>query len=208
VLAQAGVVEAWAGHRAAPALTHLGLFSPRKSRYDLGTEEGAIPLMLAETGGEPDRRPLRVFQSDGFTLKDVPIDMWDMAVFRGDSVIGLGEGFQADLKLVDGRLVGRVTNRSPYDLEGVALLTGGSGLARWGSFRRGETRTVASAWTPGGAGTLLPSAVIETVRGSGAPLRMRRALVEPLTTWNPGLQPGYGGVPGGATPWTPAATRS
>ncbi|HLB78682.1 MAG TPA: hypothetical protein VJO72_16755, partial [Candidatus Dormibacteraeota bacterium] len=195
VLAQTGVVEAWAGRGAAPALAYLGLFSPRKTRYDLATEDGSVALMPAEGGDESSRRPARVVEGDAFGLKDVPIDMWDMGLFRGDSVVELGEGFQGDLRRKeDDRLTGRVTNRTPFDLEDAALLVGGR-LVPWGTFRRGETRTIDTAWSPrGGGGSLVPPAALQTVHGTLAPARMRRALLESLTTMGPG---GYPGGPGG-----------
>jgi hypothetical protein len=196
VVAQAGIVEAWAGRNSAPALTYLGLFSPRKTRYDFGTEEGAVPLQPVDS--DDSHRALRVVQGDGFWLKDVPIDMWDMGLFRGDSVVELGEGFRSELKLVDGKLVGRVTNRSPFDLEDAVLLTGGSGGVYWGTLKHGQSHTVAAAWNPGVSGGLLPPAALQTVHGGGAPARMRRALVEPLTTWSPA-----GGGRGGASPGHP-----
>lgn len=202
VVAQAGIVEAWAGRSAAPALTYLGLFSPRKTRYDFAAEEGAVPLRPVDID-DASRRPLRVIQGDTFALKDVPIDMWDMGLFRGDSVVELGEGFQADLKLTNGKIVGRVTNRSPFDLEDAVLLTGGATGVYWGPFRRGQTRTVAIPWTGAVTGGILPAAALQTVRGGGAPARMRRALVEPLTTWGGG-PPGYGGgAPAGRGPGHP-----
>src|SRR5207247_571327 len=96
------------------------------TRYDLATEDGSVPLTPAEPGDGSGRRQLRVVEGDGFALKDVSIDMWDMGLFRGDSVVELGGGFQSDLKQVDGKLVGRIANRTPFDLEGVTLLSGGS----------------------------------------------------------------------------------
>jgi hypothetical protein len=195
VVAQAGIVEAWAGRSAAPALTYLGLFSPRKTRYDFAAEEGAVPLRPVDTD-DSSRRPLRTIQGDTFGLKDVPIDMWDMGLFRGDSVVDLGEGFQADLKLVGGKLVGKVTNRSPFDLEDAVLLTGGQLGFYWGPLRRGQSRTVAVPWTGAITGGILPTAALQTVRGRGAPARMRRALIEPLTSGG-GPPGGYPGAPGG-----------
>jgi hypothetical protein len=195
VLAQAGVVEAWAGRSAAPALAYLGLFSPRKTRYDLGTEDGSVPLMPAEGGDESSRRPARVVEGDAFGLKDVPIDMWDMGLFRGDIVVELGAGFQCDLRPKNGQLVGRVTNRTPFDLEDALLLTGSAGPVPWGTFRRGDTREIHGAQAPNGGGSLLSPAVMQTVHGTQAPARMRRALLESLTTWSPAS---YGG-----TFWSP-----
>jgi hypothetical protein len=45
------------------------------------------------------------------------------------------------------------------------------------------------------SGAILPRAALSTVRGSGAPARMRRALVEPLTSWGGGSPGGYPGGP-------------
>jgi hypothetical protein len=191
VLAQAGIVEAWAGRSAAPAVTYFGLFSPGKSSYDLSAAEGAVPLMPAETGDEAGRRGVRVVEGDLFGLRDVRIDMWDMGLFRGDSVVDLGGGFQCDLRQSEGTLSGRVTNRSPFDLEEVALFGRGNRLASWGTLRRGETRTVRTVLKPGGSSSLLPPAALQTVQGSLAPDRMRRALLEPLTG---GMVSGYGGM--------------
>jgi hypothetical protein len=186
VLAQAGVVEASAGQTAAPSLTYLGLFSPGKTRYDLSTEDGTVPLMLAESGDQASHRGARVIEGDAFGLKDVPIDMWDMALFRADNVVELGEGFQSTLHESSGELTGRVTNRTPFDLEDAVLLTGGASPISWGSFRRGDTRSVSGAWNPISSGSLLPPAVVQTVHGTDAVARMRRALMESLTTWSPG----------------------
>ena len=179
VLAQAGVVEVWAGWRsvqvfgrsgvqatsperrpgggtaarsgagprgeaggarlnAAPALTFLGLFAPRKTRYDLAAEEGAVPLMPAELGNGSGRRQLRVVESDGFALKDVSMDIWDMALFRGDTVGRAGRRLPVGPE-GGGREAGR-PGRQPLAVRpgGGALLTGGV-VQRWGTLRRGET---------------------------------------------------------------------
>jgi hypothetical protein len=111
--------------------------------------------------------------------------MWDMALFRGDSVVDLGAGFQSELRPKNGGIAGRVTNRTPFDLEDAVLLTGSAGPVPWGTFRRGETRAINSPWNPTGGGSLLPPAVLQSVRGTLALSRMRRALIESLTTWSP-----------------------
>ena len=79
LLAQAGIVEAWAGQSAAPALAYLGLFSPAKSRYNLSTEDGSVPLLPVEQPSDPTRQPARVVEGDAFGLQDAPIDMWTWA---------------------------------------------------------------------------------------------------------------------------------
>jgi len=88
-----------------------------------------------------------------------------------------------------------VTNRTPFDLEEVALLGRGRVLATWGSLRRGETRTVRATLVAGGSGSLVPAAALQNVHGTRAPDRMRRALLEPLTG---GMSSGYGGAAGTA----------
>lgn len=192
VLAQAGVVEAWAGRRTAPVVTYYGLFSPGKSRYDLSAAEGAVPLLPAEAGDIPPRRELRMLEGDQFALKEVPIDMWDMGLFRGDSLLDLEPGFAADLRLSQGVLSGQVTNRSPFDLEEVALVGWGRQLATWSNLRRGETRAVRTTVTAAGSGSLLPPVALRNVHGTHAPDRMRRAVLEPLTSGM--LVTGYGGT--------------
>jgi hypothetical protein len=130
---------------------------------------------------------VRVAEGEGFGLKEVPVDMWDMAVFRADSVVDLDAGFQCQLRQSGSKLTGRVTNRSPYDLENAVLMAGGYNLGLWGTFRRGETRSVSIPWPPAsGSASLLPTSVMQTVQGTRAPDRMRRALLEPLTTSSPG----------------------
>jgi hypothetical protein len=181
VLAQAGVVEAWAGRRTAPAVTYYGLFSPGKSIYDLSAAEGMIPLMPVEADAGSSRRNVRVVEGDSFGLKDVAIDMWDMGVFRGDSLLDLGQGVTAELTEANGALSGRITNQMPFDLEEVSLIGGRDRLAYWGALRRGESRTVRAAMTSSTGGALLPPAVLQSVRGASAPDRMRRAMLEPLT---------------------------
>jgi hypothetical protein len=191
VMAQAGVVEAWAGRGAAPAMTYLGLFSPRKTRYDVAAAEGAVPLRPVDLD-EGGRRALRVVEGDAFGLKEVPVDMWDMALFQGNSVVDLQGGFESALKRVDGRLVGRVTNRTPFDLVDAVLLSG-NGVRSWGTLKSGETRSVDTPWSPINAGAPLPSAVLNSIHGRGAPARMRRALAEPLTNWGAFSSRGAGG---------------
>jgi hypothetical protein len=191
LLAQAGIVEAWAGRHAAPVVTYYGLFSPGKSRYDLSAADGAVPLIPADPGNPQARRELRMLEGDQFALKEVPVDMWDMGLFRGDSLLDLGQGFTADLHESQGAISGRVTNHTPFDLEEVALFGRGRVLATWGSLRRGETRAVRATVTAGGSGSLVPASALQSVHGMRAPDRMRRALLEPLTG---GMVNGYGGA--------------
>ena len=182
MLAQAGIVEAWAGRRMAPVVTYYGLFSPGKSSYDLSAAEGTGAFDAGGDGsGIRAGAACRMVEGDLFGLKDVPIDMWDMGVFRGDSLLDLGQGVSAALTEADGTLSGRVTNRTPFDLEEVTLVGGRNRLAYWGALRRGESRTVRATMTGSAAGTLLPPAVLQSLRGASASDRMRRALLEPLT---------------------------
>ena len=71
-----------------------------------------------------------------------------MGLFRGDTVIDLGEGFRSDLRQGGSGLEGTVTNQTPFDLQDAMLLTGAAGPLSWGAFRRGETHAVRGAGLP------------------------------------------------------------
>jgi hypothetical protein len=116
--------------------------------------------------------------------------MWDMGLFRCDSLLDLGQGFAAELSQSERTLSGQVTNRTPFDLEEVALLDHGYRLASWSTLRRGESRTIQATIATGGSGALLPTSVLQSVQGTRASDRMRRALLEPLTG---GMVNGYSG---------------
>jgi len=139
LLNQLSLVETRAGARTAGVTSFAGLFSPAKTTYDIGldTPNGVIsdvPLRVQAQEGPG----LTLVEGERMLLQRVPMNMWSMRVFRMEGSADLGRGLDADLALSGGEVVGRVINRTGFDLSGCQVRIG-SVMRSLKDLRRGGT---------------------------------------------------------------------
>lgn len=185
---QVGLVETSANQGAAPFVFYSGLFSPRKTGYDVrfasaGTQQDPFSnALFTEPGGEPARAGLRLVQDDQPRIQDFSVDMWAMRVLKAVGVADLGKGIQAQVQVSGSALEGQLTNATPFHLEGCAVVAGAQSYPV-GDLAPGATLKLQPGKFAenGSAGTLLPSSLLDTVQGRSQKARMRRAILDSLT---------------------------
>ncbi len=127
---RAAIVETAAGQSAAGVRGALGLFSPRRTSYDLtltgtGLAAALPPALPNRFGGGGDAQAsgqTRLVQtSGGAALLDASVNMWAMRAFDFQSTTDLGG-------TIDGSVLGNtltVTNHTPHLLTGCLVIRGG-----------------------------------------------------------------------------------
>jgi len=192
-----GVIEARAGQDSAPHLTYAGLFSPRKTTYDVEfASEGTTPTdaasgLLSEAPSGGQSAGLRIVQGDGQRVDDFGVDMWAMRVLKADGMTRLGRGFTSTLQRRGQGLSGQVRNDTPFTVEDCRLIVGNS-IVPLGTAEPGKSLTVDSPnLAPAAAGTLLPTGLQDQVQGSKEEQRIRRAILQPLCTSSVAGQAGW-----------------
>lgn len=180
-LSRVGVIEATAGAPVGAGHSYVGLFSPRKTRYDLAISEPRGLLSEWQPHSSDDQgRALTVHQEERWSATGAELDMWSMRVFSVEHPVDLGEGIVArwDRPPMPESLAGSITNRTPYDLEGCWLIVGGRAFSL-GDLARGASvdpaRLVAGS-SMNFTHDLLPS----SLKGAGPVPRLQRAVLESL----------------------------
>jgi len=196
LVVKAGLVEAYAGQDAAPSLFYAGLFSPRKTSYDVrlasttpaGDESGTLFSQPTLNRGAP---PLRSVQGDSSYIEDFAVDMWAMRVAKAEGVIRLKDGITANIQEQAKKVSGSIHNGSPYGLDDCFVVSATS-IARVGPIAAGQQATINSPTLAGSrSGGLLPAVLLDQVKGTREDVRMKRAVLEPLCATS--------NVPGGVT---------
>ncbi len=131
ILHRLSFMHSWSGSNLAEVNAIVGVWSPRRARYDIQVEPGYLAYpMPRDLGGVLSAIPdVRVDQGETITLRDVRVDVGSVQPF-------VVEGFTADAPRVSGRLAlrnepgglrvsGPVSNAGDVDLRDVALALGG-----------------------------------------------------------------------------------
>ncbi len=195
-LNRAAIVETSAGQRGAGVYAELGLFSPRRTDYDLTVSGGdvlaAIPNpgqnysgRFGGSGGDESQGygATRFVQTpSGASLLGASVNMWAMRAFDVQSTTDLGGSFDAHLTPGTGRqaLAGTIVNHTGRALTGCRLLYGGQS-ASLGDLAPGATLPVAGvSGQSGGQGLMLSQGAQYSADDAQAPVgaRMRAALTE------------------------------
>lgn len=188
LLAKVAVIEARAGQDSAPTLTYAGIFSPRKTSYDIqlaaedpaGQAEASTTL-ISEPGGSRGAAPMRVIFGETQKVDDFAVDMWAMRVLKTEGITRLGKGVTAQFTRQGGRFTGTIRNDSPYDLDDCYLVAGNQPTPM-GTLAAGRQVTIPGsgiAWTNT---STLPPALLAQVKGSPEQQRMKRAVLQPVCT--------------------------
>jgi hypothetical protein len=186
LLVRVGVVEARAGQNAAPNLVYAGLFSPRKTGYDLQLAAGdraaqadAQTALLSEPTSTRPGAGMRVIQADAQKIEDFAVDMWAMRVIKSEGITRLGGGFDARYVSGGSSMTGRITNNSPYALDDCYVVRGNQ-IHKIGALEPGRTAEFATPTATLVGTTMLPVGLVSEVKGSGEQARMRRSVLQSL----------------------------
>lgn len=197
LLVKVGVIEANTGQSAAPFVSYAGLFSPRKTGYDLQVAAGgdgaagSPSALLSEPQSQRGSQGMRVLFEDSQKIEDFAVDMWAMRVVKTEGVARLGSGVTADLRRTGKAVSGKVRNQTPYALEDCHLLLGGRAVPV-GTLGPGQEVSVDAELGTQGSGTLVPPSLLTNIKGSREEQRMKQAVLQPLSTLSYSNQ---GGLP-------------
>ncbi|HEU4753380.1 MAG TPA: hypothetical protein VFU47_09760, partial [Armatimonadota bacterium] len=188
LLVRVGVIEARAGQNAAPGLFYAGLFSPRKTGYDLQLASGsreeqqiAGATLLSEPANVRSSAGLRVVQGDQRTIRDFAVDMWAMRVIKAEGVFPLQGGIRAQYQQQGSRVTGSITNNSAYALQDCHVVDRGQ-VARVPDLEPGKTVQFDLSPRQGmGGGGAVPTSLLAEVRGSREEQRMRATVLQALS---------------------------
>jgi len=188
LVVKAGFIEARAGQPAAPNVFYAGLFSPRKTSYDIrlvsSSAAGAGPAALfSQPGDEEPGPPFRSVQQDGQYVSDFAVDMWAMRVLKSEGITRLGKGVTANIRSADGKVSGSVRNDSTYDLDDCYVVTD-STITPVGSLPAGQQAILKQSKPSQSGGAALPASLLKELHGSKEDLRIKRAVLQPLCNAN------------------------
>ena len=149
---RAALIETNAGCRNAGVYSEVGLFSPRRSSYDINLAGdnlvSAVPnpgTDYSGRGGETQASSAQFVETPaGVSLPSTPVNMWAMRAFDAQSATDLGGTIDGSLSDKTGMVTGALINRTSYALSDCALFYGG----RWvsvGPLPSGGTLAIPSA---------------------------------------------------------------
>lgn len=203
LLVRVGVMEARAGQDAAPSLSYAGLFSPRKTGYEVQLAPGdatngeTASALLSEPRTDRATPGMLVLEDETQQIRDFAVDMWAMRVLKTESVVSLGGGFTAQLSRQSKGFSGSVRNNTPFALADCRILTRDQ-LIPAGDLAAGGTLTFKpDRNSPASGGGILPTALLDEVQGKSEEARVKRALLTPLCS------AGYVNIPGWRSPDDP-----
>ena len=169
VLHRLAIVQVWPDSDFARVDETVGLFSPRRSDYDLVFNENFLARPMPVDGFGGSGANYTVEQADQTQISDVRMEVGGLEPFVTQGQVP-APAFESDLALDVTRsavaLRGTVTNRSSLALTDVVLL-GPGGVERLGEFAPGETLNVNLALqnsraAPAAANTILPASAAGT----------------------------------------------
>lgn len=125
IVNEVGVVRAATGTDRGLAQVYVGVFSPSRQRYDVRVGGGALlsnPVSIQQEGGT--QQPLDVlFGEETSRLRGYQVGFGALRGFRAEAPVQVPR-ISSDLRFVEGRLVGTVTNHASDGLEAVAIVFG------------------------------------------------------------------------------------
>jgi hypothetical protein len=181
---QVGLLETRVDQPTGALLTVTGIFSPRKTGYDVRPAwptPGLPPALLDEPPADGLRSASRIRWEDGTqTVEDFGIDMWSMRALAGEAVAPMGRG----VRLVGAGKERRLVNDTPWVLEDCRLTWNGAGRPV-GSLRPGQsvplTGRPGAEIMRGGEVGKLRGAVDAALAGVGRGDMLRGWVRDPLT---------------------------
>jgi hypothetical protein len=195
LVVKAGLVEAHAGQKAAPSVFYSGLFSPRKTAYDIRLASAAAKsddsaTLFSEPTAQNPSTTLRSVNEDGQYVDDFAVDMWAMRVLKSEGITRLGSGITASIQVKGKHVSGTIRNGSPYTIENAGVYTSGV-YASVPSLAPGQQVTVDAEGKAVPSGAVVPNELLNEVKGTREEQRMKRAVLQPLIAGTPTGGPGW-----------------
>ncbi|MDP8904919.1 MAG: hypothetical protein M3N29_06340 [Chloroflexota bacterium] len=186
VINELAVVRSGQGTGEGLAQAYVGIFSPSRRTFDVRIPGGALLSNTVSqlSGGE---QPLDVLFGDPSRLRNFEVGFGVLRGFRAEAPAA-APVIDANLSMTRGRISGTVTNRSPVDLEHVAVVFAGA-VAVAPQLKAGESWTVDLQQTSSAFGFQLS----EHIFGSSFPrdpgeqrtLYTRRQVIDQLSNYSP-----------------------
>jgi hypothetical protein len=127
IVHEVGLVRGAPGTSSATIQSYLGIFSPSRTTYQVRVPGDA--LLAAPINGDifgtGTTTALDVLQGDPSRVRDLDVGFGSIRTIRAEAS-ATGPVVTADLRVVDGRLQGTVTNGSDRVLEAAAIVVGSS----------------------------------------------------------------------------------
>jgi hypothetical protein len=129
-----GVIKVWQGEPQAQVETLVGLWSPRRSAYDVQIEPGflARPMPVDLSGSLTTLSQAEISRSDSTQLRNVQVDIGSVRSFVVAGFSTQAPHLDGTLTMTPGasgvRITGDVLNNSPVDFDHVSLIFGGSAI--------------------------------------------------------------------------------
>lgn len=161
------VVHVPEGARTGRVSQMVGLFSPRRTNYDVWAAGAGVRGIPGDTYGGPDGQPLHVVEeAESSTVTDLRVDIGGIQPFVTEGYVDV-PAIEADLRLVGpassrSRLEGRL--RSEIFLQDAVLIVG-SDEQRLGDLEAGQSYTVGVTF---GSSLPLFQDLVERIMGSGS----------------------------------------
>jgi hypothetical protein len=129
IIHEVGIIRGAPGTPDATVQSYLGIFSPSRATYQVKVAGDALlsAPMNGDVFGNGTSSTLDVLQGDPSRVRDLSVGFGSIRTIRADASAS-GPDIVADLRLVDGRLQGTVTNRSATTLQATALVVGMSAV--------------------------------------------------------------------------------
>ena len=172
------------------AQVYIGVFSPSRGNYQLNVPGGALlsaPISGDFFGGDGTASALDVLQGDPAKVRDLAVGFGSLRTIRAETAVTVPL-IQTDLRLIDGRLTGTVTNASSVTLLKPTVVLG-STVANLKDLAAGAVATVDVAVASNPMGQSLSDKVVgplffgDTGRLTAdmTDLYIRHAIVDQLT---------------------------
>lgn len=117
VVKELTIIEGSAGQSKAKGTTYFSFFSPKKTKYDIFSENQTATLrqFVSQSYQQSDPVDL-IVQQDNLQMKltEVEMPMWSLSRFETNHVFDLEEGISADLIFDGKKLNGTLTNQTGY----------------------------------------------------------------------------------------------
>ena len=129
IVHEVGIVRGAPASTAATIQSYLGIFSPSRTTYQVRVPGDALLAapMNGDIFGTGATTALDILQGDPSRIRDLDVGFGSIRTIRAEAS-ATGPEVTADLRLVDGRLQGSVTNGSDRLLEAAAIVVGSSAM--------------------------------------------------------------------------------
>jgi hypothetical protein len=147
IVHEVAIVRGAQGTDQATVQSYLGIFSPSRATFQVRVPGGALLAapMNGDIFGTGTTAALDILQGDPSQIRDLSVGFGSLRTIRAEAG-ATGPVIDGDLRLEDGRIIGRVTNRSDRTLLAPAVVLGSSAV-QLGELAPGATAEVDLAVT-------------------------------------------------------------